>query len=358
MTESRLQNAATLRRAAEQAASWYLDQREGLTPAQQAQFLAWLQQSPLHVAEYLAMAQMHGDLQAAASLDQLNQRELCELAKDDGKVVPLRAVPRHVPVSDNRPRRTWPWQIAMAACLLAVAAPVLFMHMPDPADVYASDASTIRQIDLADGTQMQLDRATVVEVRYDRHTRQLNVVRGGALFDVGHDPRPLRVSLGDNVLEDVGTVFDARHDDNGGSSVTVLSGRVRVWPKTMTFGVDQHALADLGGGERADLDGDGRLRGVEHHVDVAGATAWLPADIHFQNATVAEVARRFRAYGAPPLFINDVPLASTRISGRFHAHDFDAFIAYLRTLPGVIVQLDGDTVHVNRAAQPTRAKRL
>ena len=79
-----------LRRAAEQAAEWYLDQREGLDAAQRARFLAWLRQSPLHVSEYIGMARLHGDLGAAAALDALDTAELADLAATERAVVQLR----------------------------------------------------------------------------------------------------------------------------------------------------------------------------------------------------------------------------------------------------------------------------
>jgi transmembrane sensor len=355
MTEHRLQHAADLRRMAEQAASWYLDQRDGLSPDQQAAFMAWLRESPLHVSEYLAMAQMHGDLSAAAALDPLDACELTELASQQGQVVPLRVAPVPRPAQRHTPRRVWPWHAAMTACLLAVAAPTLFMREPEPAAIYTGDAQAIREVTLADGTQVTLDRGSLLAVRYDASERRIRVARGAALFDVAHESRPLRVSLGNNVLEDVGTVFDARLEETGGS-VTVLSGRVRVWPHDAEAGT--RALADLGGGQRVHMSQQGQVRTLERHADLAAATAWLPADIHFQNATVADVAQRFHSYGAPPLLIEDAALAQTRISGRFHARDVDAFIAYLRSLPGVTVQHQNDAIRIDRAPAASRTRRL
>jgi len=60
------------------------------------------------------------------------------------------------------------------------------------------------------------------------------------------------------------------------------------------------------------------------------------------------VARRFDAYGGKPLRIDDPALAATRISGRFHARDPEAFVAYLGTLPGVRVQRGADDIRVTR----------
>lgn len=333
-----------LRRAAEQAAGWYLDQREGLDAAQRARFLAWLRQSPLHVAEYLGMARLHGDLGAAAALDPLDIPALAELAATEGAVVPLRPLlPRAPSIAPTRRTGTpWWWQAAAAVAIALIGGAAFLREVPAPMDVYAS-ADEVRQLAFDDGTLLQLDRGSAVAMRYDGTLRRFELLRGGALFDVGKDPaRPLRVGVGGQVLEDVGTVFDA-HRTADGASVAVISGEVRIWPAS----AQSEALADLRAGQYAEI-ANGRLAALEQRTDLTRHTAWLPADIHFEHSTVAEVARRFEAYGGKPLRIDDASLAATRISGRFHARDAEAFVAYLGTLPGVRVQRGADDIRITR----------
>jgi transmembrane sensor len=116
-------------------------------------------------------------------------------------------------------------------------------------------------------------------------------------------------------------------------------------------------VADLAGGEQATLGADGAVTGASRHADLAKATAWLPADIQFRHSTVGEVARRFNAYTGTPLTIDDPHIAALQISGRFHARDVDAFVAYLASLPGVQVQRDGARVRILAAAPATRSRR-
>lgn len=335
-----------LRRVAEQAAEWYLDQREGLDAAQRTRFLAWLRQSPLHVAEYLGMARLHGDLGVAATLEAMDADALTALAATERAVVPLRPLLPRAP-STATPRRhgtPW-WQQAVAAAAVALIGGAAFLRaVPAPMDVYA--AAEVRQLAFDDGTLVQLDRGSALAVRYDDAQRRFELLRGGALFDVGKDPmRPLRVGVGAQVLEDVGTVFDA-HRSAHGASVAVVSGEVRIWPGEPSV-AHAGALADLHAGQYAEV-ADGRLAALERQADLPRRTAWLPADIHFEHSTVAEVARRFGAYGGKPLRIDDPALAAMRISGRFHARDPEAFVAYLGTLPGVRVQRGADEIRVTR----------
>src|SRR5579859_6477882 len=50
-------------RAAQEAAEWVLRlQNQGMTRAQRAEYVQWLRESPLHVAEMLRVAHVHGAL--------------------------------------------------------------------------------------------------------------------------------------------------------------------------------------------------------------------------------------------------------------------------------------------------------
>jgi transmembrane sensor len=77
-------------RLIEEAASWYLDMQESPDDRTRARFLNWLRHSPQHVAEYMAMAQMHGDLRAATVAETMSLGELQALAASESSVVALR----------------------------------------------------------------------------------------------------------------------------------------------------------------------------------------------------------------------------------------------------------------------------
>ncbi|WP_109126571.1 FecR domain-containing protein [Dyella sp. C11] len=346
------------RRATEEAAGWYLDQQEGLDESQQQAFTAWLRESPLHVTEYLAMAHLHGDLGAASAMDPLSEKQLCELAAGDTSVVPLNVprVPEPAPTLTPRRRRmAWLAQAVAAVVVAAIGGAAWMASPPPPWESYASEGNAVRSATLPDGTAVQMDRDSIVAVSMCPTQRRIDVLRGGALFDVAHDPaRPLRVRLGANELQDIGTVFDAHYADDGGR-VTVISGKVKVWQRDQArwsadaTTTDRSPLTELTAGQEATMHVDGSLDLVDRHADLASSTHWLPADIHFERASVANVARRFNAYSSHPLLIEDAGIGATLISGRFHARDMDSFVAYLLTLPDVQVIRGPDDVRIVRA---------
>jgi transmembrane sensor len=364
---------AAARRISEEAAQWLMASRAGLDEPSRVAFVNWLRHSPAHVAEYMAMVQLDQEMKDAAAHEPLATSTLVKEAADEPAVVPLRpgrvASPRtaETQVHAGSRRRRWPWiaTATAAAAAIAVAAVVTWPTPPSPAGiVYNAGAAATRSIDLPDGSRIQLDRNSSVRVQFEDGKRDIAVIAGTMLIDVGHDsPAPLSVTLERTVLRDIGTVFQVSTRATGGD-ITVLSGRVDVlaprdrWPWQANTAQSQNVVAHLQGGQRATLGSDGGVTHLAPNTDLSQDLAWLPAEIDFHNAPVAEVARRFNAYGQAPLLIEDDIVATTRISGRFHARDPAGFVAYLQTLPGVHVRRDAEGVHVLRHSRDTNTARL
>lgn len=349
------------RRITEQAVTWYIEQQEPLSERQRVAFLDWLRASPKHVAEYFAIVQMHGDMKAAASLQKLTSGELVEKARRENPVVMFPHMEKVMPEE----RHTQPARGTLAKYVFAAAASAatiattwlgiahwrsMPMHSePIVAEHYAA-ANAVQSLTLADGTLIQLDRNSSIDVHFDSHYRRIEVQHGHALFDVGKDPaRPMFVDVGGHILQDIGTIFDVKRDANG-DTLTVISGRVRVLnahepsAKGDDLPLPGTAIADLTAGQQIELDA-AHVSPV-HPVQIAKATNWLPADISFQHETIANVARRFNAYTSTPLEIDDEAIAGKHISGVFHANNPQAFVAYLSTLPDVRVIHGSDRIRV------------
>ncbi|MGN6480355.1 FecR family protein [Luteibacter sp.] len=372
-----IRNAAA-RRITEEAAQWMIANREGLDEPSRVAFMAWLRHSPAHVGEYMAIMQWDQDVREAAGRETLDAEALVALAGDEPAVVPFparsvgvareRIARKRAPTGgrggSRRSKRRWLWSAgAMAVVLLAGAVVWPRNEAPPAGIVYAAPTGATRSLELEDGSRVQLDRGSAIRVNFSAGKRDIAVVAGTMLIDVGHaNAAPLSVTLGRTVLRDIGTVFQVSAKDDGGD-VTVLSGQVDVmaqdasWP-WQTGTAPQRMVTQLKGGQRATLDEHGGLTEVTPGIDVSKDLAWLPAEIDFHDAPIADVARRFNAYGQAPFVIEDETIARTRISGRFHGHDPAGFVAYLQTLPGVQVRRESDGLHVARKPASTRPTRL
>jgi transmembrane sensor len=387
------------RRLSEEAATWFLDMRDAPDARTQAQFMGWLRRSPQHVAEYMAMAQMHGDVRAAVAAEQMSVAELRALAGTESSVVALRGVglgehsspmnrlPQKTPATRhatntpeateapcgsrfigdtrrNRRAKTLRW-LAGAAALLVLSAGLAttWSSPPEPGIRYAAGID-VREVTLDDDTVVQLSPQSAMLVRFDTKARHIELLQGNASFDIGKDPtRPMKVTVGRQQIDDVGTVFDVRRTQ-GAAQVTVVSGQVSVWnlPSPWVTRLRERftgeptprdRIVDLRGGETASVDTDGHLA-ARGQANLVAATQWLPDDIRFQDATVAEVARRFNAYSTRPLVVADPELAQKRISGVFHARDPEAFIAYVGSLPHVRVDRRAERISFSGGRTATR----
>ena len=79
----------------------------------------------------------------------------------------------------------------------------------DPAVTFAASADRAREVTLADGTRLHLNRGSRVQVRLASATRHVEMSNGEAAFDVAHDPsRPFTITAGDRQVRVVGTEFD------------------------------------------------------------------------------------------------------------------------------------------------------
>jgi transmembrane sensor len=347
------------RRLTEEAAHWYLTLREDTDAHTRDRFAGWLRRSPQHVAEYLAVAQLHGDMRAAAAMEGLPPAALRELAASEPSVVPLRRGPDRPQVAASR-RRGMPRGLrigaATAAILVLALATALLVASAvhdTPATRYVAEPGGVRMVTLDDDTRVQLAPGSIVDVRFDARARHIALVSGSASFDIGKDPRrPMTVAAGNQRIDDIGTVFDVSVGP-AATEVSVVSGRVSIsqaassWldraRRRLTGGdAPWTHVTELGGGESARVSREGAL--LSKGAQEAPAATWLPDEIRFHDSTVAEVARRFNAYTPRPLAIEDPALARKRISGVFHARDAAAFVSYLASLPGVAVIHDPERI--------------
>ena len=308
------------RKLTERAAAWYLDYRDGLDEAGLAALARWLQSAPEHLREFQAIARLHGDVVAAARAHTAPAEQLAHETRSQGNV--LRLPRRGRAAAPPHRRRARPLLAAACAALALLMLAWPRWQAPAHGQRYVADIHAVRRLALQDGTWVQLDRGSVLEVRFDGRRRLVELLRGQALFDIGHgDARPFVVRAGDTLVRDVGTVFDVDRSQ-AGLAVTVVQGRAQLWQRPRSAlqrwrGRDleelpsARPLADLLAGEQSRFGDDGRMR-YYGPADLGQATAWLPADIRFENASVAEVARRFNAYTSLPLAIEDARVAAMR----------------------------------------------
>jgi transmembrane sensor len=339
---------------AEEAARWFVDNREGLQTEQQRRaFTAWLRTSPIHVEEYLAFTAVARALPDACKTVEDTPDDLVRHARreDEVTVFPtmLRQERAHPPPRTNR------WlPLAVAAALALASVTLLTLRPWQSAERPSANAGALRlqtghgellSHEFADHTLIHLNGDTVVTIRFDEHHRQVVLEAGEADFEVVHDEhRPFRVSAGAAQVADVGTRFDVRLKPEA-TLVTVAEGTVNVWINPEATHPLQYV--QLGAGQQVSVSG--RVWPVlPVAVDVERATSWLHRQIKFENEPLARVTSEFNRYTATPFVIVTPALQDLKISGVFATDDTDAFIAFLRSLKGVQVDVTASRILVSQ----------
>lgn len=334
----------------EAAVAWFDDLRAD-APVDRAAFAEWLMRSPTHIEAFLTISTLHGGLSAAGDADKAWLASLIERA--DNNVVPLDGqYPDERPVPANKANRRWSWAAA-ATVILGVALLVFSTASHDGHESAPTQYVTVlgeqRAVVLDDGSVMQLNTDSRVQVRYSADAREIVLARGEALFDVRKDPdRPFRVQSGDVWVQAIGTRFNV-HRRSGGTVVTVIEGQVAVEPTSAPASGSNDPPAaeatptrvELAAGEQLAVAG-GQTAELPVPVDTQRTTAWTQRRVVFDDDPLENVIAEFNRYNRTKLVITDTALLERRISGVFRVDDPVAFSEVLSSMAPVEAIDTGD----------------
>lgn len=279
-----------------EASGWYYRlQAEDLTSTEREAFAAWLAQGPSQAQAWNEVLGLLGALRVPAQQIRQAQRSRW-----------------------HRPRaRVW----ASAAAVLLALGMLLASPLPDRwrAD-YATATGETRTIALADGSQLQLNTDTAVQVELDGPQRRVRLLRGEAWFDVSHDPsRPFQIRSGEGWVKVVGTRFSVAQQ-GAQTRVRVAQGRVQVSTDNT-----RSVLLDSGRG----VEYSGVQLGTEHGFDVAAEFAWRQRQLVFRQQPLAEVVDALNRYWPGKMLVLGDTLRQRKVSGVFEIDKPDAVIKAL-----------------------------
>jgi transmembrane sensor len=209
--------------------------------------------------------------------------------------------------------------------LLAVAS-VLFLDAGRFSGSYSTGIGEQRTVQLLDGSTVELNARSAIQVHLTERQRDVTLLEGQALFRVAKDKqRPFVVRAGDAQVRAVGTEFDV-YKKQAATVVTVVEGRVETYDERDGPGT---AAIVLSAGEQ--------LTVLPHAVtkpmrtDTSIATAWVQKRLIFEETPLSDVAEEFNRYNRRPLTIEDGQLENLRISGVYSSTDPASLINFLRS---------------------------
>ncbi len=348
---------------AEQAADWLVANDEGLDARESAALAAWLKVSPVHVEEFLRVSMIARDLREARTDPEYSLETVLAQAQSDDDT-PVRPLwPRVVaPVSGMSSRRWLTAAVAIAAVVgLSLGLPSLWRVRP-VAPLPVGVGTTALHFETGHGEQLSrrlednsvlhLNTDSAVTIRFSKTQRLVTLTSGQAEFEVAHDPaRAFRVLTGSAEVVAIGTQFDVRLEEDS-TVVTVIEGRVAVGPSPM---LEKRGTNPNDAPRYVHVGADQQIRVTEAEwpatpisVDAQHTTAWLHREIVFDHEPLERVAAEFNRYAPKPIEIATPALQNLQISGAFATDDTDAFIAFLRTLKGVRVEVTATRIRVSQ----------
>jgi transmembrane sensor len=349
---------------AEQAADWLVANDEGLDAREAAALAAWLKASPVHVEEFLRVSVIARDLREARTDPEYSLETVLARAQaeDDALVRPPLWSRVIAPARIMSSRRWLTAAATMAAVVgLSLGLPSLWRVRP-VAPVPVPVGTTALHFETGHGEQLSrrlednsvlhLNTDSAVTIRFSKTERLVTLTSGQAEFEVAHEPdRAFRVLTGSAEVVAVGTQFDVRLEEDS-TLVTVIEGRVAVGPSPMS---ERRGTNPNDTPRYVQVGADQQIRVTEAEwpatpttVDAQHTTAWLHREIVFDHEPLERVAAEFNRYAPKPIEIATPALQNLQISGAFATDDTEAFIAFLRTLKGVRVEVTATRIRVSQ----------
>lgn len=295
----------------DEAAQWFVRLQEPAVDVEERRrFELWLNEHSQHRDEFQLL---QGLWTAADLVPRARLQALCETPPVRRKRHPL-------------------VRYAVAASVLAVALGLgLFSGLNQPTP-YTAEFSTAlgerRQVALPDGSVIDLNSRSRLQVRYEKGHRDIELMEGEAMFSVAHDSdRPFVVEAGSGKVTVTGTRFDVRRGVSD-TRVVVEQGTVKVQGR----GAPDNEFISLTAGLGTRVDAQGTVAAA-YAVNPAELTAWRSGKLVFNNASLAEVAEEVSRYREKPLTVANDKVGNLRLTSVFKSDNTDAL---LKALPNIL----------------------
>jgi transmembrane sensor len=319
------------RESRKEASRWLLRlQSEAASADDQAAFEVWYCADPAHAAEFDALTE------AVDRLRQLRGRITEDPEPREGAV--------------SRSRRSV-LAVAAGGALAASFVGFAWYVAATPRDGESLSFETAlgvqRRVKLTDGSQVELNTGTRLDVQMSAARRHVSLARGEALFTVAHEAqRPFEVEAAGYVLRAVGTVFSVRVDANA-AALLVIEGGVSVVPAS--GGTPQLVSA----AQRFDLV-NARTTALSAK-DIERALAWRRGMLDFDGVPLGAVVAEVERYTGARFTFADPTLADLPMAAYFRAADLDSFISRLEmSYPLLGVRATADGYLIYRRPEVTR----
>jgi transmembrane sensor len=326
---NRLPTSPEHRAIEREAAAWVVREERGLTRAEQDALSHWLASNP-----------RHGEI--------LRERRWAWREFDRIAGLPTTLTPAPDPdllASRSARSKSYSsrWRVVAWASAAAVAAAILLWVAVAPRTVRPGPlapprlstalAAPCEQRTLEDGSLVQLNRGTQLNIDFTAGVRRVRLVRGEAHFAVARNPeRPFVVEAGGVTVRAVGTAFNVQLT-SAAVEVVVAEGRVAVGreaeapsnPMAAVVDARQRVVVPLR--EAAPVPPAVTLSEAE----LAARLVWQPRMLDFTDVPLANVVAELNRRNPVQLIPESAALRELRVNASIRSDNMEGFVRLLES---------------------------
>jgi transmembrane sensor len=301
----------------------------GLSQQERQELIAWINQNRKHHESLLSLASLWDDLSV---LNELSGIFPLEKAHKKQSIMP---------------------SLAMAASMLLVVItssslllgfnPTSLFHKTTLSAVkyYQTKIGEQAIFSMPDGTSVQLNTNSKIEVAYTAHHRKLTLLRGEARFDVTKDKtRPFTVVSGTQSFTALGTIFNIQKNNEKSMELVVTEGKVLISNSSelirdVADNFEQLTTQPLissivTSGQKAVIENSHAMPIQKISLDqVQRDLAWQQGILIFDGEPLAKALKEVSRYTNMHFEVSDKNIANLKVAGYFKAGDIDGLLQSL-----------------------------
>jgi transmembrane sensor len=256
----------------------------------------------------------------------------------------------HLPMRTSKASKTQShqkssrWFAAIAAVVvIAIVGGVSLLGEKSRNDTYATSVGERKTLTLADGSQIELNTNTVLQIGLGKNQRSVRLEKGEAFFQIKHDPlRPFKVAVAGRLVTDLGTKFSVREKDER-VLVSLVEGRALF----QTAETNGRAMVLLPG-YVAVATKDEIVLTKHRQSDLANQLSWRNGTLAFDNTTLGQAAEEFNRYNRTQLIISDPAVAKIPVGGKFPVNGVDRFADVVTHVFGLHLKTRAESMTITR----------
>jgi transmembrane sensor len=232
---------------------------------------------------------------------------------------------------------------ALAIVVLAVVGFARYLTVSQET-TYMTPIGGHKIIALGDGSHIELNTDTVLDVRNSDRKQTVRLDKGEAYFQIKHNPtRNFVVLAGDHRIIDLGTKFLVRSEPNR-LEVALVEGQVRFDARGR--GVQSPIL--LTSGDVLVVSRNLITTSKKRSQALAGELGWRRGMLVFDNISLSQAVAEFNRYSSEKLVVADRAAAEVPVSATFPTNGVGDFVQLAQAVLGLRVEHRNGEIIISR----------